>query len=35
MLGHDEVEEMIQSRLEERSWQEVEEPWPREFYLGE
>ena len=35
-----EVEEMIQMRLEEKnwskeSWQEEEEPWPREFCLGE
>ena len=34
------VEEMIQMRLEEKnwskeSWQEEEEPWPREFCLGE
>jgi hypothetical protein len=34
-----EVEEMIQMRLEERSWDEQEEhqegPCPREFSLGE
>jgi hypothetical protein len=35
-----EVEEMIKMRLEEKnwsekSWQEEEEPWPREFCLGE
>ena len=34
-----EVEEMIQMRLEERSWDEQEEHqeglWPREFCLGE
>lgn len=35
-----EVEEMIQRRLEERSWreeswQEEEELWPQEFCLGE
>jgi hypothetical protein len=34
------VDEMIQMRLEEKSWskeswQEEEEPWPREFCLGE
>ena len=34
------VEEMIQMRLEEKSWikeswQEEEEQWPREFCLGE
>jgi hypothetical protein len=34
------VEEMIQMRIEEKnwskeSWQEEEEPWPREFCLGE
>jgi hypothetical protein len=34
------VEEMIQMRLEEKnwrkeSWREEEEPWPREFCLGE
>ena len=34
------VEEMIKMRLEEKnwsseSWQEEEEPWPREFCLGE
>jgi hypothetical protein len=34
------VEEMIRMRLEEKnwskeSWQEEEEPWPREFCLGE
>ena len=29
-----EVEEMIKSRLEERSWQE-EGLWPQEFWLGE
>jgi len=34
------VEEMIRMRLEENSrskesWQEEEEPWPREFCLGE
>ena len=34
------VEKMIQMRLEEKnwnkeSWQEEEEPWPREFCLGE
>jgi hypothetical protein len=34
------VEEMIQMRLEEKnwskeSWQKEEEPWPREFCLGE
>jgi hypothetical protein len=34
------VEEMIQMRLEEKnwrkeSWQEDEEPWPRELCLGE
>jgi len=37
---HSEVEEMIQRRLEEKSWnqeswQEEEEPWPREFCLSE
>jgi Fe-S cluster biosynthesis and repair protein YggX len=35
-----EVGEMIQNRLEEKtwseeSWQEKEEMWPREFRLGE
>jgi hypothetical protein len=35
-----EVEEMIQNRLEEKtwseeSWQEKEEMWPIEFHLGE
>ena len=34
------VDEMIQMRLEEKnwskeSWREEEEPWPREFCLGE
>lgn len=34
------VDEMIRMRLEEKnwskeSWQEEEEPWPREFCLGE
>lgn len=34
------VEEMIQMRLEEKTWieeslPEEEEPWPREFCLGE
>jgi hypothetical protein len=34
------MDEMIQMRLEEKnwikeSWQEEEEPWPREFCLGE
>ena len=34
------VEEMIRMRLEEKNWsrenwQEEEEPWPREFRLGE
>jgi len=34
------VDEMIQMRLEEKSWskeswQEEEEPWPREFCLGD
>ena len=31
------VEEMIQRRLEERSWQEEHEEglWPATFYLGE
>ena len=34
------IDEMIQMRLEEKnwskeSWQEEEEPWPREFCLGE
>ena len=37
---HSEVEEMIQMRPEEKnwseeSWQEEEEPWPREFCLSE
>jgi hypothetical protein len=30
-----EVDEVIQLRLEEKSWQEEEMPWPREFCLGE
>jgi len=34
------VDEMIQMRLEEKnwskeSWQEEDEPWPKEFCLGE
>ena len=34
------IDEMIQMRLEEKSWskeswREEEEPWPREFCLGE
>ena len=34
------IDEMIQMRLEEKSWnkeswQKEEEPWPREFCLGE
>jgi hypothetical protein len=29
------VEEMIQRRLEERDWGEQEEPWPAMFRLGE
>ena len=29
------VEDMIQRRLEERSWTEESEPWPAAFRLGE
>ena len=31
----DDVEEMIQMRLEERDWGEQEEPWPTVFRLVE
>jgi hypothetical protein len=31
----DDVDEMIQMRLEERDWGEQEEPWPAIFSLGE